>query len=501
MANKKLGILFLITVLLAFTLGYFSSQILPQTPFRSEDMFERINEEFRSSYYYNITDEDITTAYIEHIRAVISTYGALYDDPYTRLDETPLSITPSSAESYVGLGIYLTFEAFDIKVLDVFYEGSVYGMIFPNDLIIGRVIDDEDALFEDFESQKDVLDALRGTLDEQKTLIVKNPDGVIRYETITYLSIPTPSVVTIDLGDDIAYIRINDFTPFIEGVTPGTSTIFSDVLYDLEQSLLNENPANKTLILDVRGNPGGSLSALHNQGQSDVAPGILQQLIPKNTDDPIFEMRNRTGTPEAFYGGLNQPKPYQIKVLVNEKSASASEVLAASLYASLGTEIYGQPTFGKKFFQNVIYLFDISDIRYNLIMTQGIWTYADGKNIVDDPLPVNLLDPTRILLSAQPIYEGEVMLNDVHTSLSLYQAFLNHYFEYEGAALLRTDGYFDQATRNAFLDLQLQQQTLSVTGRLDYQTSQWIFMHYQTMLNEPVYDQQLSNLIAMIRNG
>ena len=501
MANKKLGILFLITVLLAFTLGYFSSQVLPQTLFRAEDMFDQINEEFRSSYYYNITDEDITIAYIEHIRAVIQTYGTLYDDPFTRLDETPVSITPSSSESYVGLGIYLTFEDYDIKVLDVFYESSVYGFIYPNDLIIGIVIEDSDQLFEDFDSQKDVIDSLRGTLDEEKTLIVKNPDGIIRYETITYLSIATPSVVTIDLGADIAYIRINDFAPFIEGVTPGTSTIFSDVLYDLEQAILNENPAEKTLILDVRDNPGGSLSALHNQGQSDVVPGILQQLIPKDTVNPIFEMQNRSGSPRTFYGGLNEPKPYQIKVLVNGNSASASEVMAAALHASLDVEVYGQQTFGKKFFQNVIYLFDISDVRYNLVMTQGIWTYADGKNIVDDPLPIHLLDPARILLSPQPLYEGEVQLNQVHASLPLYQAFLNHYFEYEGAQQLRTDGYFDQATRNAFLDLQLQKQSLNVTGRLDYQTSQWIFLWYQMVLNEPSYDQQLSELMTLIRNG
>ena len=500
MANKKLGIIFLVTVLLAFTLGYFSSQVIPQTPFRSQDMFDQITEEFRSSYYYSITDEDIAKAYIEQIRTTINTLGLLYDDPYTRLDEVSLSGSPSSSESYVGLGIYSTFDGLNVVVLDVFYQGSVYGMIYPNDRIVGIQVNQVDVLFDDFESQTAVLRALRGDLNEQKTLIVKNPDDVIRYETITYNQIPTPSVETIDLGQDIAYIKINNFSPFIKDVTQGTSTIFSDLLFDLEQSILNLNSTEKTLIIDLRNNPGGSLSALHNQGQSDTPRGILQALIPRDTQYPMFQMQGREGQPNDFYGSLNAPKPYDIKVLVNENSASAAEVMAAALHVSLGTQLYGQPTFGKKYFQNVVHLFDIQDMRYNLVYTQGIWTYADGKNVIDNPLPVTLIDPSKILMGKKPIYQGELSFDEVHISLQNYQVFLNHYFNFEGHEKLRTDGYFDQATQNALLSLQFQQPTLNATGLLDYQTSQWIFNYYLMMQNVHIHDQQLNLLIEMIRN-
>jgi len=202
----------------------------------------------------------------------------------------------------------------------------------------------------------------------------------------------------------------------------------------------------------------------------------------------------------SFFGGMIETKPYTIKVLVNSKSASAAEVLAAVLQDTLGAELYGQPTFGKQFYQNVVYLFDINDVRYNLVYTEGIWTYGNGLNVKDNPLVVTPLEQSSVLNYEKPIYRGKLQYNDVSSSLIPYQYFLNHYFNFQGDDLLRTDGYFDQATQNAFSALQLDK-NLTVSGHLDAPTSHWIFTYYMTMQYNTNYDTQLIELMDIIRNG
>jgi carboxyl-terminal processing protease len=501
MASKKLGIIFLVAVLLSFALGYLSSQVLPSTPFAQQDAFGKITEQLKSSYYYDISDEDISSAYIEHLRATINTYAAIHDDPYTRLEEIPISTSPSSNESFVGLGVFFNYvNQFDVLILDVLFNGSAFGKIYPNDIVIGVVVDTNDLLFQTLAKPSDVLTLLRGELNETKTLIIKNPDHVISYVDVTYRLISTPSVSTKDLGLDVGYIKIRSFDPFIKDINPGTAATFSDILFDLEQSILLNNPEEKSLIIDLRDNPGGSLVSLHNQGDTKTGPGILQQLVVRNTERPLFQMITGSNRSTSFYGGLLEPKPYTIKILVNENSASASEVLAASLQDALGSKLYGQPTFGKQFYQNVVYLFDINQVRYNLVYTEGIWTYGNGLNVKDQPLDVILLEQPAILNYERPLYQGALKFDDVSESLIAYQHFLNHYFNLTGDDLLRTDGYFDQKTQDAFFTLQIERE-LTATGHLDAETSQWIFNHYMTIKHHSNYDTQLIALLNVIRNG
>ena len=155
------------------------------------------------------------------------------------------------------------------------------------------------------------------------------------------------------------------------------------------------NGEGKTLIIDLRDNPG-ALTALHNQGVSSLIPGIAQQLLPRNIVAPLFTMIPRSGTVQVFEGALSQLKPYDIKVLVNEHSASAAEVLAAALQSRGGYELYGRPTYGKGVYQNQLRLSDINGIRYSLIYTEGQWYYGDSLNVSTTPLDVNLINNTGI---------------------------------------------------------------------------------------------------------
>lgn len=499
MASKKLGILFLVSVILAFLAGYYISVVIPSTPDESSnDTFDQITTSFKNFYYYDIDDVEVEAAFIASMKGIVESYAQANNDPYTRLVANPLSVAPSGDETFIGIGIVFVMEDLNLRISFVYVGSAAENLLFPNDLIIGIMVDGQPLYFDTLNSEEEVLSYLSGSLDDTKTLIVVDPDQNEYQVTVTYIEIPTPTAYTVDLGeDDIVYIKITHFSGYIQDVTPGTAKVFSDLLNELEASNLDINSASKTLILDLRDNPGGSLSALHNNDNSSMIPGITQQLLTNNVEKPLFQMIPRSGEVSSFYGNLTTLKPYDIAVLVNGRSASASEVLAAALSINGGYQLYGYPTYGKGVYQNTLNLYEISNIRYSLVYTEGQWTYDDGKNVHEDPLDVNIIEQDGIRALEMPLYGGEVGFNEVSYELGNYQAFLNYFFEFSGVNELRTDGYFDLATQNAIEDFQLDQ-NLTVTGNLDRETAIKIHQIYMTDIQDLTKDVQLQTLIDLI---
>jgi carboxyl-terminal processing protease len=501
MVEKKLGILFFVSVVLAFLAGFFSSRILPEQPVGSgDDMFNLITESFERYYYYDIDEKEELDAFIESMRATISSYAKSNNDPYTRLVSTPLNATPSDNESFVGIGINLVFEKNNIRVTNVIYGSAAHQVLYPNDLIIGIVINDVEVLFEDLSGETEVLSYLQGELGDTKRLMVQSPkQSIASYKDITYSEFATPSVYSINLGEtDIAYIKITQFAAEIEGVSLGTARIFSEVLKELEQTTLSGQ--DKTLILDLRDNPGGSLSALHNQGVNGAFPGIVQQLLVRDLDNPAFTMVPKSGVVQNFIGGLTAPKAYDIKVLINENSASAAEVLAAALNTRGGYELYGEETYGKGVYQNQVRLKDIQGVRYTLAYTEGEWFYDHGKNVASTPLTVTRITQSGVKSMDIPLFVETLSLDMVSYSLTTYQDFLNYKLSLTGTNTLRTDGYFDLKTLDAVISYNMMH-SLSITDQITYETSKIIFDQYLEDSRDLSLDIQLQELISIIKNS
>src|SRR5690554_3682546 len=118
--NRKLGILFLISVLLAFLAGYFIDSLVPSIrESNAEDMISFIEEELENYYYYDLDDDMKHQAYINSIRAAIETYATLNNDPYTRLISAPINGIPRSDESFIGFGISFIYEDEGLLVNDL----------------------------------------------------------------------------------------------------------------------------------------------------------------------------------------------------------------------------------------------------------------------------------------------------------------------------------------------------------------------------------------------
>ncbi len=499
MVGKKLGILFLFSVVLAFFAGYFSSRVLPEfSPRNTQDIFEFITDSLELNYLYDLEETEKNIAFVRSMEAIVEAYASLNNDPYTRVVSSPLSVTPGSDETFVGIGVGFSFEGLNLRIGFVYLEGAAHGLLYPNDLVTGIIKDEVTILFDSLQNEDQVLALLSGTLGEMKSFLVMNPNGEIQVVNITYQAIETPSVYAVNLLEpNIGYIRIARFSSAPDSTTLGTAGLFQNLLNTLETTVLAPGGLQKTLILDLRDNPGGSLSALHNQNQSAQVPGIAQQLIRKNLDQTIFTMIPKSGVVQNFYGNLAVPKPYNIAILVNEQSASAAEVLAAALMEE-GYTLYGQQTYGKGVYQNQTRITDIGDIRYSLVYTEGQWFYGDNLNVATTPLNVTPIEQTGFKSLIMPVYDGAVGFDQVSQSLSRYQSFFNTYYGLTGNQRLRTDGYFDVKTQGVFQMFQSEQE-LTVTGQLDLSTARKVHLLYMELSSDLSNDMQLAQLVELLR--
>lgn len=127
------------------------------------------------------------------------------------------------------------------------------------------------------------------------------------------------------VGDDIAYIRLDDFTP-------GASYEVADALIELKEQ------GAKKLILDLRENPGGLLHEAVN---------IVSLFIPKGME--VVSTKGKVNEWNKVYKTLNNPLDTEIPmvVLTSEGSASASEIVAGTLQDYDRAVLVGAKTFGK----------------------------------------------------------------------------------------------------------------------------------------------------------
>lgn len=192
------------------------------------------------------------------------------------------------------------------------------------------------------------------TLDEAVALM-RGPIGSQVIFTI-YRSL-TGETLTLTITRDEIYMK-TVVQRVIDGIGYIEISSFSDHTY---QEFINAasslyRQGIKKLIIDLRDNGGGLL---------DTAVAICRLLVPKG---PIVHVEYRQWS-ESYYSDLVSPLFTDIAVLVNENSASASEIMAAALQDTGVGTIIGNTTYGKGSVQRVYYLnsgggFKLTEARY-----------------------------------------------------------------------------------------------------------------------------------------
>ncbi len=170
---------------------------------------------------------------------------------------------------------------------------------------------------------------LRGKEGTTATLISFRPQHDIMTIKTERAQINT-SPFEYEMKNGIAYIRMSSFT-----VNAGE--YFEEILVDVDKHDITK------IILDLRDNPGGELSA---------AVSIAQKLVPKGLVTSLdFKSPEKEDT--RFYSTLEKTK-YQLAVLVNGSSASASEILAGAIQDTKAGALIGTQTYGKSKVQSLL---------------------------------------------------------------------------------------------------------------------------------------------------
>ncbi len=169
---------------------------------------------------------------------------------------------------------------------------------------------------------------IRGPKDTNVQLVLLTDTKEEKTVNLTRTNIKLKTVYSNKLQDDIGYIRITMFNEH-------THEDFAKQLDTLEKEGV------KSIVLDLRNNPGGIL-------QSSVK--VAEKLVPNG---PIVSIVGRDGTKEIINSN-NPNAKYKIAVLVNKGSASASEIVAGALQDTKVGTIIGTKTYGKGSVQAVI---------------------------------------------------------------------------------------------------------------------------------------------------
>lgn len=172
--------------------------------------------------------------------------------------------------------------------------------------------------------------------------------GVVKVKSVKYT----------DMGDGYGYFRL---TSFIENTAP-----------ELEKMLKahTSNSPNKEvrgIIIDLRRNPGGLLDQAVKVSDYFLDSGVIVSTIGRNQKDKEVIYAKKEGTYPNF----------PIIILVNEYSASASEIVAGALQDNKRALIMGQTSFGKGSVQSVVKLGDGSGLK----LTVARYYTPSGKSI------------------------------------------------------------------------------------------------------------------------
>ncbi len=307
----------------------------------------RLIQNTMDTYYL----EEIDDAAVE--TGVYKGMVAALGDPYSQyLSVDDLAEVMQQTEGiYYGIGAYIGKERDD-------------DYAYISDIIPGTPADESDLM------RGDILCEADGTslyqMDKSEVVkLIKGEEGtsvvltVYRESIKDYLDITverrkvlTPTVEYKMLTDTMAYIKITEFDDV-------TVAQFTEAMAAAKDAGMQE------LILDLRGNPGGSLTVV-----TDIARMLLPEGLIVYTEDKAGE---RT---EYFCDGKNEIR-VPMAVLVDGSSASASEILAGAIKDYRKATLVGTTTYGKGIVQRIISISDGTALK----LTISNYYTPNGNNI------------------------------------------------------------------------------------------------------------------------
>lgn len=286
-----------------------------------------------SDYLYEVDRETMTDEAIKGIMA------GLEDDYAAYIDEEKISIFQQSVSGEVyGIGVYVNQDVDgNIVVIAPIEDGpSEAAGILPGDIL--KAVDGVRVEGLDLDT---VVAKMRSGIPNEAEITVLREGEEITYVIKRCLIGNTKTVFGEMLGEEnnIIHLRISSFSA-------QTSKELVDTINEMRQ----EHTING-VVLDLRNNSGGEVGSAIEIARLFVESGPILHVV--YSDDK-----------QITYSAKEAQIHVPLAVLVNEHSASASEILAGALKESGAGKLIGTKTFGKGIMQGVYYLHDGTAIKF-----------------------------------------------------------------------------------------------------------------------------------------
>ena len=334
----------------------------PQQSFSaSADPYKQVNEGWErfgavytriiDNYYANMDQVEIMQAAIEGMLDKLDSYSQYYNEEGLR------QLRQDTTGKFAGLGITVAIkDHYPVIISPIENTPASRAGLQSGDLIVGIEGSDTRDL-----SLESIVDALRGDPGtEVRITVAHKVGGPPREISIERQIIEIKSVSIVEeIRDGIGYISMRQ-TRFSEG----TSEEVEHGIKDLKAQNI------KGLVLDLRGNPGGLLSQATQVADLFLAKGA-----------PIVSIRERAGRREEVKLSQRQPVAAELPlaVLIDEGSASASEIVAGAIQDNDRGLIIGTTSFGKGSVQTIFDLHEVAESALKL--TTALYYTPSGRSI------------------------------------------------------------------------------------------------------------------------
>lgn len=300
----------------------------------------------KNEYYSDINKEELENAAIDGMMKYLNEKYSLFMD-----QEETSSLNNKLEGNYDGIGIEIGIINSKIMVLNVYDNtpASIAGLKINDELV--KV---EDLVIDGSTSLKDVTNLIKNK--KSVRLSIKR-DNEVKEFNINIKKIEKP-VVTKKIFEKnnkkVGYIYLSTFSE-------NAGTQVKETLKKLDDENID------SLIFDVRSNTGGYLTSVTE---------ILNLFLKKGHLMYSLEEKDKK---KMYYDTTKEEYDKDVVVLIDRKTASASEILASSLKESYGATIVGTTSYGKGKVQNTYKLSKDTMLKY----TTAKW-YTPSGNSIDE---------------------------------------------------------------------------------------------------------------------
>ena len=369
-------IIMIIAIMFGFLLGNIVNFVVFSDNSSSNDELNELVSTYDNivnNYYEDVDKEELIDAGIQGMINYL-------DDPYATYFSGDASddFNEELSGTYDGIGIEVMLKDGVVSVGNVFEDSPASKVGIKVGDIITKVNDTDI-------TGKSLTEVVSMINSKKKVKITVNREGEELSFELSKDTIETP-VVDSEIYESnnkkIGYIKIDIFNS-------NSYKQFNSALKKLEKNNI------EGLVIDVRDNPGGYLSEVKN---------ILSLFL--NKKQVLYQLQTKNKTEKVYGTKKSVDRDYPVSVIINDESASASEILASAFKESYGSHIVGINSYGKGTVQSASDLNSGDTIKY----TVQKWLTPDGNWVNDKGVvPTDRVETV--------LKEGETLTYDNDTML------------------------------------------------------------------------------------